>query len=55
MVHQMEWHVTRMLSNDTSAISTLRCLSLYLERLGCNYLDEESVAQLVVRNVVHTR
>ena len=44
----MEWHVTRMLSNDTSAISTLRCLSLYLERLGCNYLDEGSVAQLVV-------
>ena len=48
MVQQMEWNVQRMLNNDTSAISTLRCLKLYLERLGCNFLDQESVSHLAV-------
>lgn len=47
-MHQMEWSVQRVLNNDTSAISTLRCLKLYLERLGCNFLDQESVAHLAV-------
>ena len=32
-----------VLNNDTATISTLRCLKLYLERLGCNFLDQESV------------
>ncbi len=36
---QMEWNVRRVLGNDVSAISTLRCLKLFLERLGANYLD----------------
>ena len=35
----MEWNVRRVLGNDVSAISTLRCLKLFLERLGANYLD----------------
>ena len=39
----MEWNVWRVLNNDTATISTLRCLKLYLERLGCNFLDQESV------------
>ena len=43
MVEQMEWNTRRVLGNDTSAISTLRCLKLYLERLGCNFLDQDSV------------
>ena len=43
MVEQMEWNTRRVLGNDTSAISTLRCLKLYLERLGCNFLDPDSV------------
>ena len=36
---QMEWNVRRVLGNDVSAISTLRCLKLFLERLGANHLD----------------
>ena len=36
---QMEWNVRRVLGNDVSAISTLRCLKLFLERMGANYLD----------------
>ncbi len=32
-----------VLNNDTATISTLCCLKLYLERLGCNFLDQESV------------
>ena len=39
----MEWNVWHVLNNDTATISTLRCLKLYLERLGCNFLDQESV------------
>lgn len=46
VVQQMEWNMRRVLANDTSAISTLRCLKLYLERLGCNFLDQESVQML---------
>lgn len=42
----MEWNVWRVLNNDTATISTLRCLKLYLERLGCNFLDQESVQTL---------
>jgi len=43
VIQQMEWNVWRVLNNDTATISTLRCLKLYLERLGCNFLDQESV------------
>ena len=46
MIEQMDWSTRRVLGNDTSAISTLRCLKLYLERLGCNFLDQESVQLL---------
>lgn len=42
----MEWNVWHVLNNDTATISTLRCLKLYLERLGCNFLDQESVQTL---------
>lgn len=42
----MEWNVWRVLNNDTATISTLRCLKLYLERLGCNSLDQESVQMI---------
>ena len=42
----MEWNVWRVLNNDTATISTLRCLKLYLERLGCNFLDQDSVQTL---------
>lgn len=53
LIHQMEWNVQRVLSNDTSAISTLRCLKLYLERLGCNFLNQEAVMALAVRKLSH--
>ena len=40
-ISQMEWHVRSLLNDDTSAISTLRCLKIYLERLGLRYLDKQ--------------
>lgn len=43
LIQQMEWNVRRVLGNDTAAISTLRCLKLYLERMGCNYLQQETL------------
>lgn len=46
LVGQMEWNVRRVLGNDTAAISTLRCLKLYLERMGCNFLAHETVQSL---------
>lgn len=33
-IEHMEWNIHQVLSQDTSAISTLRCMELYLERLG---------------------
>ena len=42
----MEWNVRRVLGNDTSAISCLRCLKLYLERLGANFLDGDTARAL---------
>ena len=52
MIEQMDWSTRRVLVNDTSAISTLRCLKLYLERLGCNFLDPDSVQLLAGGPVV---
>ncbi|KAK9820095.1 hypothetical protein WJX72_006068 [[Myrmecia] bisecta] len=43
VVQQMEWNIRRVLNNDTAAISTLRCLKLYLERMGANFLDQDSL------------
>ena len=37
------WHTVQVLGADTSAISTLRCLKLYLERLGSDF---QSAAEL---------
>lgn len=31
---QMEWNIRNVLGEDTAAISTMRCLKIYLERLG---------------------
>ena len=39
----LEYHLRGVLANDSSAISTLRCLKLYLERLGCNHLDTDTM------------
>ena len=36
-VEGMDKSVRQVLGADTSAISTLRCLKLYLERLGCDF------------------
>lgn len=38
---QMEWHIRGLLTDDTSAISALRCLKIYLERLGFRFLDQQ--------------
>ena len=42
-VENMEKSVRQILNNDTSAISTLRCLKLYLERLGCDFGDGQQL------------
>jgi len=39
-VRQMEISIRQLLSNDTSAISTIRCVKLLLERLGCQHLKK---------------
>ncbi|CAD7704480.1 unnamed protein product, partial [Ostreobium quekettii] len=45
-VAKMEWNLRQVLGGDTATISTLRCLKLYLERLGTNFLDPRSCAQV---------
>ena len=42
-LQQMEWNVRRALDGDTSAISTLRVLHLYLERLGSRHLPSAAL------------
>ena len=42
-ISSMESNVRHMLGNDTSAISTLRCLKLFLERLGSSCYDSMPV------------
>lgn len=42
----MEWNLRQVLGSDTATISTLRCLKLYLERLGANFLDTKSVQEV---------
>eukprot|EP00210_Caulerpa_lentillifera_P008588 g8192.t1 len=39
----MEFSLQQVLNGDTSTISTLRCVKLYLSRLGTDFLDEKSV------------
>lgn len=49
-VEQMEWNVRQVLNQDTAAISTLRCLKLYLERLGGHAMDKAAAACLAGRS-----
>ncbi|KAK9863821.1 hypothetical protein WJX84_002381 [Apatococcus fuscideae] len=46
LVAQMEWNLRQVLVHDTAAISTYRCLKLFLERLGCNFSDQGSVKNI---------
>ncbi|EFN58079.1 hypothetical protein CHLNCDRAFT_142374 [Chlorella variabilis] len=48
-VEQMEWNVRQVLSQDTAAISTLRCLKLFLERMGAHHMDARSGAAMAGR------
>ncbi|KAI7837283.1 hypothetical protein COHA_008897 [Chlorella ohadii] len=48
-VDQMEWNVRQVLVQDTAAISTLRCLKLFLERMGAHHLDEAAAAAMAGR------
>jgi pentatricopeptide repeat domain-containing protein 1 len=45
-IEQMEWNVKQVLGQDTAAISTLRCLKLYLERLGGHSMDDKAAESL---------
>lgn len=40
-LEDMEEHVRHTLNSDTSAISALRCLKLFLERLGADFHDPD--------------
>lgn len=42
-VAKMEWNIRGLLSDDIAAISTMRCLKIYLERLGYRFLDKTDV------------
>lgn len=42
-IAKMEWNIRGLLNDDTSAISTMRCLKIYLERLGYRFLDKQGV------------
>jgi len=48
---QMEWNIRQILGNDTAAISTLRCLKLYLERLGAHHMNAETAEALAGHSV----
>jgi hypothetical protein len=41
-IQEMEFNVCRVLGSDTQAISAMRCLCLYLERLGHSFLSPRS-------------
>ena len=42
----MVWEVQHALPNKTASISALRCLQLYLERLGCKFSDPAVVTSM---------
>lgn len=42
-IAKMEWNIGGLLNDDTSAISTMQCLKIYLERLGYRFLDKQDV------------
>ena len=45
-VEGMDKSVRRVLGSDTSAISTLRCLKLYLERLGSDFQNASELQRI---------
>ena len=45
-VEGMDKSVRQVLGADTSAISTLRCLKLYLERLGCDFQNPSELQRI---------
>jgi pentatricopeptide repeat domain-containing protein 1 len=49
-VDRMEWNVREVLGQDTAAVSTLRCLKLYAERLGSGRMDASAAAAAAGRS-----
>ena len=45
-VEGMDKSVRQVLGGDTSAISTLRCLKLYLERMGTNFQNASELHRI---------
>lgn len=45
-VEGMDKSVRQVLSGDTSAISTLRCLKLYLERMGTDFQNGSELQRI---------
>ena len=48
-VEGMDKSVRQVLAGDTSAISTLRCLKLYLERLGTDFQNAAELHRIAGR------
>lgn len=42
-VQDVQWNMCNLLDQDTAAISSLRCLKIYLERMGYRYLDKAGI------------
>lgn len=51
-VEGMDKSVRQVLGADTNAISTLRCLKLYLERLGCDFQNASELQCIAGRSSV---
>lgn len=42
-ITSVEWNIRSLLHDDLAAISTMRCLKIYLERLGLRFLGQQGV------------
>lgn len=49
-VEGMDKSVRQVLAGDTSAISTLRCLKLYLERMGTDFQNASELQRIAGSN-----
>lgn len=45
-IKQMEWSIRQVLNQDTSSLSSIRCVKLLLERLGTQYLSKEAASEI---------
>lgn len=41
-IKQMEWSIRQVLNQDTASVSSIRCVKLFVERLGVQHLNEKA-------------